>query len=228
MPGRARSPKPRRKITLNGRRRPGFLLDRIQLLGEDEIDKLLFPELKEIPASRPFPDWEEIHLELKQKGVTLQGLWEEYRDQHPDGLGYSRFHELYQQFARTLDVTMRQTHRAGEKMFVDYSGKTIEIINPNTGEIRNAQVFVAVLGASNYTYVEASWSQSIPDWIGAHVRALDYFGGVPALIVPDNLKSGVKKPWYYDPDINPTYQEFAVHYQTAILPARVRNPLCQY
>ncbi|MBF0548869.1 MAG: IS21 family transposase, partial [Candidatus Riflebacteria bacterium] len=195
-------------------------VDQIQTLAEDEIQQLLFPESKELLSTRPLPDWEEIYLELKQKGITLQGLWEEYRDQHPDALCYSRIHELYQEFAQTVDTTMRHTHRAGEKLFVDYSGKTIEIINPKTGEICNAEIFVAVLGASNYTYVDATFSQSLPDWIGSHVRALDYFGGVPEVIVPDNLKSGVKKAWYYDPDINPTYQEFAAHYQTAILPAR--------
>ncbi len=202
----------------------GLTIEKIQTLSEDEIEKLLFPESGATPSSRPLPDWEEVHLELKKKGVTLQGLWEEYREQHPDGLSYSRFHELYQKYSNTVDAVMRQTHRGGEKLFVDYSGKTIEIVDSTTGEIQQAEIFVAVWGASNYTFAEATWTQSLPDWIGSHIRAMNFFGGVPALIIPDNLKSGIKKPWYYDPDINPTYQEFASYYQTAILPARVKKP----
>lgn len=119
---------------------------------------------------------------------------------------------------------MRQNHRAGEKLFVDYAGQTVPIIDRNTGEIREAQVFVAVLGASNYTYAEATWSQTLPDWIGSHVRAFGFLGGVPELVVPDNLKSGVSKAHRYEPDTNPTYQDMASHYGVAVLPARVRKP----
>jgi transposase len=119
---------------------------------------------------------------------------------------------------------MRQEHKAGEKLFVDYAGQTVPVMDPTTGEVRPAQIFLAVLGASNYTYAEATWSQTLPDWIGSHVRALAFFGGVTAVIVPDNLKSGVTTPCRYEPDINPTYQEMADHYGTAIIPARVRKP----
>jgi transposase len=119
---------------------------------------------------------------------------------------------------------MRQEHKAGEKLFVDYAGQTVPVMDATTGEVRQAQIFLAVLGASNYTYVEATWSQTLPDWIGSHVRALAFFGGVPAVIVPDNLKSGVTKPCRYEPDINFTYLELSDHYSTAILPARVKKP----
>lgn len=199
-------------------------LDQIRTLSESEVEHLLFPGKSKSLVAQPCPDWGEIHLERKKPGVTLQLLWEEYRAQHPDGYGYSRFCDLYQNHTKNTEVTMRQNHKAGDKMFVDYSGKKIEIIHPTTGEIREVEIFVAVLGASNYTYAESTMSQTIPDWIGSHVRALNYFQGVPALIVPDNLKSGVTKPWYYDPDINPTYAHFAEYYGTAVLPTRTRKP----
>ena len=132
-------------------------------------------------------------------------LWEEYRDAHPDGYGYSRFCDLFRGFERRLSPVMRQHHVAGDKVFVDYSGKKIAIVDPETGEIREAEIFVAVLGASNFTYAEATWTQSLPDWIGAHVRMFRFFGGVPRLVVPDNLKSGVHKASFYDPEINRSY-----------------------
>ncbi len=176
------------------------------------------------PAERPLPDWAVIHSELKRKGVTLMLLWQEYKERHPDGLQYSRFCERYRQFAGRLDLTMRQTHRAGEKLFVDYAGQTVAVVDRETGEVRRAQIFVATLGASNYTYAEATWSQALADWIASHVRALEFFGAVPALIVPDNLRSGVNRPCRYEPQPNATYQEMADHYATAILPTRVARP----
>ena len=198
-------------------------LEEVHRLSESELQEKLF--IQAVPLSnRPMPNWKHIHLEHRKKNVTLQVLWEEYRDQHPDGLGYSRFCELYKEFAKTVEVSMRQVHKAGDKMFVDYGGKTVEIVDRKTGEVKQAQIFVAVLGASSYLYAEATWSQKLMDWISSHVRALEFFGGVPRAIVPDNLKSGVSKPWYYDPDINPTYAEFARHYGTVVLPARVRKP----
>ena len=156
--------------------------------------------------------------------MTLALLWEEYRAAHPDGYGYSRFCELYRRWEGRLAPTMRQHHVAGERMFVDYAGATMPVIDAATGAVRQAEIFVAVLGASNFTYAEATWTQTLPDWIGAHVRALASFGGVPALIVSDNLKAGVTKACFYEPAINRTYAEMAAHYGTAILPARPYKP----
>lgn len=121
-------------------------------------------------------------------------------------------------------MTPRQAHALGERLFVDYAGQTVPVVNPDTGEVRQAQVLVAVLGASNYAYVEATWSQGLADWIGAHVRAFEFFGGVPELVVPDNLKSGVTRPSFYDPEINPSYSDLAAQYDVSVLPARVRKP----
>ena len=135
------------------------------------------------------PDWAHVHHELRRPGVTLMLLWEEYRQREPDGYGYSRWCELYRAWEGRLSPTMRQTHPAGERMFVDYAGQTVDVVDPGTGEVRPAQIFVAVMGASNYTYAEATATQSLPDWIGAHVRALAFMGGVPAQLVPDNPKS---------------------------------------
>jgi transposase len=144
------------------------------------------------------PDWTALARELKRPGVNLMVLWEEYRLLHADGYGYSRFCDLYREFERRLSPVMRQHHVAGDKVFVDYSGKKIAIVNPATGEVREAEIFVAVLGASNYIYAEATWTQTLPDWIEAHVHMFRFFGGVPRLVVPDNLKSGVNKASFYD------------------------------
>jgi len=190
-----------------------------------KLEELLFPAATGVSREqRPVPDWAELHQEYKRKGVTLSLLWQEYKAQHPNGYQYSQFCELYRAWTDKLDPVMRQEHKFGEKMFVDYAGQTVPISDPLTNEIREAQIFLAVLGASNYTYAEATWSQALPDWIGSHNRAFSYFGGVTSLIVPDNLKSGVSKACRYEPDINPTYQELADHYGTAILPARVKKP----
>jgi transposase len=194
-------------------------------LDDARLERLLFPAPPSLPAQiRGVPDWAHIHKELRHKGVTLFLLWQEYRQNHPDGYQYSWFCEHYRAWQGKLDVVMRQDHRAGEKLFVDYAGQTVPVIDRNTGEIREAQIFVAVLGASNYTYAEATWSQALPDWIGSHVRTFQYLGGVPELVVPDNLKSGVSKAHRYEPDTNPTYQDMASHYGVAVLPARVRKP----
>ena len=171
------------------------------------------------------PDWAAVHQALRRKGVTLSLIWEDYRAVHPnDGYGYSRFCDLYRRWEGRLSPVMRQHHVAGERAFVDYAGDTLEIIDAETGEVREAQVFVGVLGASNYTYVEASWTQSLPDWIGAHVRMLEFFGGVPEQIVSDNLKAGVTKACFHEPQINRTYADMAAHYGTAIIPARPYKP----
>lgn len=195
-----------------------------EAMDETRLEQQLFPIGDEPRTKKPLPDWQYVHQELRRPHVTLQLLWEEYRSTHVDGYSYSQFCELYRIFVGTLDLSMRQTHTPGEKVFVDYSGTCIPVIDPHTGEERMAEVFVAVHGASSYAYAEASWSQRLPDWIGAHTRALHFFGGVPAAIVPDNLKSGVKDPLFYDPEINPTYQQWAEYYDVAILPARSRKP----
>jgi len=195
-------------------------------LDEARLSQLLFPEQApevEKPA-RPMPDWEWVRKELKKRNVTRRLLWEEYREAHPDGYGYSQYCELYRQYVKKLDPPMRQNHKAGEKLFVDYAGDTVPITNPETGEVWQAQIFVAVQGASSYTYAEAQASQEMVNWIGGHVRAMAFFGGATQIIVPDNLKQGVKSPCWYDPDINQTYLEMAQHYEVAILPTRVRKP----
>jgi len=194
-------------------------------MDESHLERLLYPPAA-APKSdqRPLPDLSYVHQELKRKGVTLFLLWQEYKAQHPDGFQYSRFCDLHRQFKGKLTVSMRQTHRAGEKLFVDYAGPTIPIVNSTTGEEHSAQVFVAVLGASSYTFAEATMTQGLADWTGSHVRAFAFFGGVPEIVVPDNLKSGVTKPCRYDPDINPSYAELASHYSVAVIPARVRKP----
>lgn len=191
---------------------------------ETALEIILFPPLQPSRVQRPEPDWATVHQELRRKGVTLYLLWQEYREQAPEGYQYSAFCLHYRTYTQVLPVTLRQSHVPGERLFVDYSGQTVPIIDPATGEIRQAQIFVAVLGTSSYTYVEATWSQGLADWTGSHVRCFEFMRGVPALLVPDNLKSGVTRPNFYDPDLNPTYQDLARHYGTAILPARVRKP----
>lgn len=193
-------------------------------MDDGALEARLFPPAPPASVERPLPDWATVRRELSGKGTTLQLLWLEYKAEHPDGYQYSQFCALYRKWEGALDVVLRQPHPAGEKVFVDYTGMTVPVVDGETGEIREAQVFVGTLGASNYTYVEPTWTQSLPDWLGSHVRMLEHFGGVPALIVPDNLRSGVSHASYYEPDINPSYVELAEHYGTAILPARVRRP----
>ena len=171
------------------------------------------------------PDWPAVHVELRRKkGVTLQLLWQEYRGAHPDGYGYSRYCELYRAWAKTLDVTMRFTHKAGEVLYVDYAGETMGVTNPQTGEILPVYVFVAALGASNYTYAEPTFSQDLRHWIGAHVRTFSHLGGAPCVLVPDNTKTAVTAPHRYEPDMNPTYADLAQYYGCAVAPARSRKP----
>ena len=193
-------------------------------LDEDALFRLLFPTASH-PSSKiiPCPDWSLIHTELRRKSVTLRLLWVEYREAHADGYEYSQFCELYRRWAKRLKPSMRLSHKGGEKLFVDYAGQTVPVVDPHTGEVRQAQIFVAVLGASSYTYAEAHWSQDLVNWTGAHVRAFAFIGGVPEIVVPDNLKAGVKHPCRYEPDLNPTYQDLAQHYGTAVIPARPRK-----
>ena len=170
------------------------------------------------------PDWTHVHRELRRPGVTLMLLWEGYRTREPGGYGYSRWCDLYRAWEGRLSPTMRQAHPAGERLFVDYAGQTVEVVDGRTGEVRQAQVFVAAMGASSYTYAEATWTQSLPDWIGSHTRTLAFMGGVPAQLVPDNPKVGVDRANWYEPGLNRTYLDLATHYGTAILPTRVRKP----
>ena len=191
---------------------------------EAGLEARLYPPAAHSHQSRPEPDWPAVHTALRKKGVTLELLWQEYQATYPDGYRYSGFCEHYRRWQGKLAVTLRQTHAPGDKLFVDYAGPTVSITDGSTGEIRQAAIFVAVLGASNYTYAEATWSQSLPDWIGSHVRTLEFIQGVPALLVPDNLKSGVTRACYIEPELNPTYRDLANYYGSAILPARPRKP----
>ena len=177
------------------------------------------------PPSKPLPDWGgHVHAELRRRGVTLALLWEEYRSLHADGYGYSRFCDLYGEWRRGVTATMRQTHAAGEKLFVDFAGDTVPVFDAVTGEVRDAKIFVAVLGASNYSYVEACASEALPDWIAAHVHAFTFLGGVTKAVVCDNLKAGVTVANRYEPGVNRTYQDLARHYGTTIMPTRPRKP----
>src|SRR5690349_8917537 len=191
--------------------------------GDQQIEQSLFPQRPAPAVWRKHlePDWAQIHQELQtHKDLTLQLVWQEQRESNPEGYGYSRFCELYRRWLKKLDLVLRQEHRAGEKMFVDYAGATIPIHDPEGGEVHAAAVFVAVLGASSYTFAEATSGQDLRNWIGSHMRAFEFFGGVSEVVVPDNLKSAVTHPSYYEPDLNPTYRDLGEHYGVAIIPAR--------
>lgn len=192
-----------------------------------QLEALLFPARAAKPPAgkRPAPDFALIHRELQtHKHLTLQLVWHEYREQHPDGYRYSRFCELYQRWRRHQEVVLRQDHRAGEKMFVDWAGATVLIYDRDTGEAAPASIFVAVLGASSYTFAWAAVDQTLPNWIDSHLRAFEFFGGVSALIVPDNPRTGVDRACRYEPDLNRTYHEMSQHYGTAVMPARPYKP----
>ena len=195
-------------------------------LTDDLLNECLFGRPNTLAGlrRRVEPDWAALVREMRRPSVQLRILWEEYRAIHPEGYGYSRFCELYRAFEQKLTPTMRQHHVAGEKVFVDYSGKKLSIVDPTTGFIKTAELFVGVLGASNYTYAELTWTQQLPDWIGAHVRMFAHFGKVTRLVVPDNLKSGVHRPSFYDPETNQTYGRMADHYGVGVLPARPYKP----
>jgi transposase len=180
----------------------------------------------DVPAAcdRALPQWATLHQELKKPGVTLTLLWQEYRGQHPHGYAYSQFCERYRQWARRLTPSMRQVHRAGEKLFVDFSGKRPHLIDPATGEDVAVELFVGVLGASGLIYAEATRTQALPSWVGAHIRMLEYFQGSPAVWVPDQLKSGVTTASRYEPEVNRTYADLARHYGAVVIPARPATP----
>lgn len=193
-------------------------------ISDKQLQAMLYPS-KTSTTLCVLPDFALMHQELKRKGMTKQLLWEEYAQKVKEqAYSYSQFCRHYLSWLAKQKRSMRQVHVAGEKCFVDYAGPTIPIVDGTTGEIRQAQIFVGTLGASNYTYAEATWTQSSRDWLMSHVRMFEYFGGTPALIVPDNLKSGVKKACYYDPEVNANYQHLAEHYQVAVLPTRPYRP----
>jgi transposase len=195
-----------------------------ELDSDAALTKLMFADGSVSKSKRAEPNWPQLHLELKKKHVTRQLLWEEYKTGQPDGYQYSAFCRHFEQWESRLQLSMRQEHRAGEKLFVDFSGDGIPVIDPKTGEVRIARLFVAVLGASSLTYVEAVSSEDLPTWVQCHVNALRFFGGSTAIWVPDNLKAGVTQPDRYEPELNPTYANLAEHYGVAVLPARVRRP----
>jgi transposase len=195
-----------------------------ELDSDEALTRVMFADGCVVKSKRPEPNWAQLHLELKKKHVTRQLLWEEYKTGRPDGYQYSAFCERFERWESRLQLSMRQEHRAGEKLFVDFSGDGIPIVEAETGEVRIAKLFVAVLGASSLTYVEAVLVEDLPTWVQCHVNALTFVGGSTAIWVPDNLKAGVTKPDRYEPDLNPTYANLAEHYGVAVIPARVRKP----
>jgi transposase len=214
-------------ICLGRARRAGLGWPLPDSLDDAQLERLLYPPPPAVASEqRPVPDWATVHRELRRPHVTLALLWEEYRAGAggQDGFGYSWFCLLYREWVGRLKPTLRQVHTAGERVFVDFAGHIMEVIDGATGEVRQAQVFVAVLGASSYTFAQATWTQSLPDWIAAHVAMLAFFGGTPRQIVSDNLRAGITRACYYEPQVNRTYADFATHYGTAIIPARPYKP----
>jgi transposase len=191
---------------------------------ESELEALLYPVGQSFTRGRLLPDWQYIHLELKKKSVTLMLLWLEYKKSYPDGYQYTQFCNHYNAWAKKTDVVFTNNHNAGEKVFLDYAGQTIPIWDVTTGESRQAQIFLGVLGASSYTYAEATWTQSSSDWLSSNRRMFNFFGGVAAIWVPDNLKSAVTTPCRYDPIINTAYYAMAKHYDASVIPARAKKP----
>ncbi len=204
-------------------RRAGLDWGTVENLSDEALEIRLYGALPS-DRHRSLPDPATLHTELKRKGVTLQLLHHEYRERHPDGYGYTQFCDHYGRWCRDRRLSMRQIHHAGEKLFVDYAGKKPEIVDPETGEVREVELFVAVLGASNYTFAEATATQQIADWIQSHVHAFEYLGGVTSAVVPDQLKTGITRACRYEPEIQRSYEELALHYGTVILPARPASP----
>ena len=194
---------------------------------EEELYEKLFPEKKVVVPERTttMPNWEDVHKEKRKKGVSLQLLWQEYKAAYPQGYQYSQYCEHYRRWKKSrIEPSYRTDHIGGEQMQVDYAGLKIPITNPQTGKVSQASVFVAILPASNYIYAEAQPCENQCNWNNGHVRAMEFYGGVVKIVVLDNLKTGITKPNYYDPDVNLAYQELAEYYQFAVLPARIRKP----
>ena len=193
-------------------------------LDDATLEKRLFKLAQVAGTARPLPQWAAIHRELKRTGVTLHLLWLEYRETHPEGYGYSQFCDLYRRWRRNLSPSMRQRHRPGEKVFIDFSGKRPHLVERDSGELIPVELFVAVLGASSYTYAEATRTQQLPDWVGANTRMLEFFHGCPSVYVPDSLKSALNNPCRYEPEVNRTFDDFAAHYGGVVIPARSAKP----
>ncbi len=193
-------------------------------LDDSALERIVRLKEGDYRHNRPLPDASYLISEMKRPHVTLHLLWLEYRESCPDGYGYTQFCHYYNQAKAKADLVLRQEHRAGEKLFTDYAGDTLKLVSPKTGEIKPVYIFVASLGASNYTYAEGVTSLNLASWIGSHVRALEFFGGVPEIIVPDNTKCAVIRPDRYEPDLNPSFADMAAHYGTAVIPTRVRKP----
>jgi transposase len=191
---------------------------------DTQLEQFFDNRLKHVDSPKPLPNFEQIYSELKKRGVTLEILWQEYRAEHPDGYSYSYITHLYRRWLGKLDIAMRQTHRAGEKLFLDYSGKKLPITNRETGEVWLAEIFVAAMGASSKAYVEASRSQQVPDWIQSNVNALNYFGGAPSMVIPDNLKSAVIDHKKDKVKLNASFVDMARYYGLVIIPARPHKP----
>jgi transposase len=193
-------------------------------LDEAALNAKLFP-IYSANREIPLPDFASMHGQLlRHKHLTLELLWQEYKKDNPDGCQYSWFCELYGRWASKLDIVLRQEYKAGEKMFVDHAGPMVPVVDSETGAMQEASIFVAVLGASNYTFCEAVWKRDLASWIGSHTRAVEFFQGVAAVTVPDNWKAGITAACYYDPELNPSYRDWAEHYGTVVIPARVRKP----
>ena len=188
------------------------------------LERVVRTRLDEGTPRRDMSDTGYLISEMRKAHVTLHLLWLEYRESHPDGYGYTQFCHYYNSAKARVDLVLRQEHRAGEKLFTDYAGDTLKLTNPRTGELKPVYIFVAVLGASNCTFAEGVSSLDVASWIGSHIRAFEFFGGVPEIVVPDNTKCAVIHPDRYEPDLNPSFAEMAAHYGTAIIPARVRKP----
>jgi len=195
-----------------------------ETMSDSTLERRLYRPHGVVATDEHEPDWDYVHRELKRRHMTLMLLWTEHKQAHPDGYQYSWFCERYRSWTAKLDPVMRQEHKAGERLFIDWAGDTIGVVDPDTGEIRDAYVFLAVLGASSYTYAEASLSQDAGAFLSAHSRTFSFLGGVPEIVVPDNLKTGVNRPDRYEPEIARGYADLAAHYGVAVIPARVRKP----
>lgn len=195
-----------------------------ETMPDSVLERRLYRPKGEVATDEREPVWDHVHREMRRKHMTLMLLWNEYKQDHPDGYQYSWYCERYRSWESRLDPVMRQEHKAGERLFVDWAGDTIPVVDPDTGEVREASVFLAVLGASSYTYAEATLSQDTDAFLAVHSRVFSFLGGVPEIVVPDNLKTGVNRPDRYEPEIAKGYADLAAHYGMAVIPARVRKP----
>jgi transposase len=196
----------------------------VEALDDDALEQRVYGPHVAGGAQRPLPDCAELHVERRKPGVTLQLLHLEYLEKHPNGFRYTQFCDVYRRWLKRRGLVMRQVHRAGEKLFTDYAGKRPHIFDPQTGEEIPVELFVAVLGASNYTFAEATRTQQQAEWIASHTRALEFFGGVPGAVVPDQLRSAVSSPCRYEPEIARAFADWSAHYGTTVLPARPAHP----